>query len=87
VVTACRKVDEAAEVLSRASPRLAQRLRLESISLRHLPILVLDALIDHPDAAELTDAAPWLAELPAHLDRVLELCDEALAEPQRSAAA
>ena len=76
------QVDLAAVELRASNWRLAQYLRIEAISLRQLPYLVLEALLDAHDAGTLLDtstlveAVPWLAQFDDHLDRLEALCSE-----------
>ncbi len=51
-----------------------QRLRIESISLRHLPFLVLEELLTSQEDDSLTDAVPWLKNFDDYVASVNELC-------------
>jgi radical SAM superfamily enzyme YgiQ (UPF0313 family) len=67
-------VEEAAERLARSRRDVAQVLRIEAVSLRHIPLLVLEQLIDNPEADSLFDAVPWLRNFEDHAARLEELC-------------
>ncbi|MEM9492195.1 MAG: DUF433 domain-containing protein [Myxococcota bacterium] len=60
--------------------RLAQYLRIEAVSLRHLPYLVLEALLDSHDQGDLLpsssieEAVPWLDNFAQHTGYLEELC-------------
>lgn len=79
---AIERVDAAGLDLRAVEPRLAQYLRIESVSLRHIPFLVLEALIDNHQAEGLFEAVPWLRGFDAHLSHLEELCQH----PKSSAA-
>lgn len=72
------RVDRAAARVKDTDRSLAQQLRLESISLRHLPILMLEALIATPNAATIEDAAPWYANVRDHLATLDSVCRDVL---------
>jgi radical SAM superfamily enzyme YgiQ (UPF0313 family) len=67
-------VDAAAIAFRESDAKLAQYLRIEAVSLRHLPFQVLDALIDHHEGATLLDAVPWLARFHDHIGELEALC-------------
>lgn len=67
-------VEEAAQRSAEADRELAQMLRIEAISLRHIPYLVLERLIDAPHAETLLDAVPWLRDFDDYAARLEELC-------------
>lgn len=67
-------VEEAAERAWQSDRELAQRLRLEAVSLRHVPYLVLEQLIDAPSAESLFAAVPWLQNFNDYAFQMEELC-------------
>lgn len=53
---------------------IAQRLRIESISLRHIPFLVLDQLLVMWHEPTLLEAVPWLEEFEAYKSEIENIC-------------
>ncbi|WNG18812.1 B12-binding domain-containing radical SAM protein [Cystobacter fuscus] len=53
---------------------LAQFLRIELVSLKHVQFLVLEALCRQPEAQSLLEAVPWLAQFEEHARQLEELC-------------
>jgi hypothetical protein len=74
------EVDAAAVALASRERRIAQYLRIEAVSLRHLPYLTLEALLDRHDegslleTSSLFEAVPWLAGFERHAAHLEALC-------------
>ncbi|WP_394843872.1 B12-binding domain-containing radical SAM protein [Pendulispora brunnea] len=74
------RVDISATEMASSDRRVAQYLRIEAVSLRQLPCVVLEALLDSNDAGtlmgttSLIEAVPWLENFDRHFDHLEELC-------------
>ena len=76
------EVDASARHYAATDRRRAQYLRIEGQSLRNLPYLVLEALLDAEEAGtllrarSLSEAVPWLKGFDDHVSTLEELCRE-----------